>query len=86
MMKSEPMTYPNGQVFFWEKNSQYQEQADDAYFSCRDGTIDEDGLSIDAYTLDWPDPTKPQIIRFCPVFLSQIAKQRWSSSQQIHAA
>ena len=83
MFNTNPTTYPDGQVLFWEINGQYAETDDDTFLSCRSGSVDEDGLMVDAYTLTWPNPARPQIIRFCPLFLSHIAAQRWSSSEQV---
>lgn len=78
-----PVTYPDGQTLIWEKNFQYSETADDIYYSCKDGSLDEDNLLIGAYTINWSNPPKASIIRFCPLFLAYIAKTRWSSYQQI---
>ena len=85
MINAEPKISSNGQAFFWEHNNQYAQMADETYYACRDGSVNENGEVVGAYTLKWNDLRKPQIIRFCPVFLSHIAKQRWSSSEQINA-
>ena len=83
MFNTNPTTYPDGQAFFWELNGQYSETADDTFYDCRSGSVDEDGLFTSAYTIEWTNPNAAQIIRFCPLFLSHIAAQRWSSSDQV---
>lgn len=82
MLNSQTKTYPNGRELIWATNGQYAEPIDSTYSACRYGPV-AGAPVIDAYTITWSSPRAPNLIRFCPVFLAQIAAQRWSSSEQI---
>lgn len=80
-MNANPTTYPDGSVLIWEQNGQYMELADENYYGCKNGQAVNGRVRM-GYTVTWNPSTRPQMIRICPLLLSQIAAQRfWDVSQ-----